>query len=143
MLLRRFMRQAFLAMRKTHARKRSGSRSCSNVSNTRSIVSCATSSASSRWPHISQLYWRILGRKRATKRSKASGLPESSSRASSESFRSKNLLYHLASENQARSQLDRARPVRLRRDDGESRVSDLHVRRGEGRVIDKIKEFPA
>ena len=52
---RRFIRQAFFAIRKTQGRTRSGSRRWSKLSNTLSNVSCATSSASSRWPHISQL----------------------------------------------------------------------------------------
>ena len=55
MLLRRCIKQAFLAMRKTQGRTRSGSRSVAKLSKTLSRVSCATSSASSGWPHISQL----------------------------------------------------------------------------------------
>ena len=55
MLLRRLVRQAFLAMRKTQGLTFSGSRNWSALSNTFINVSCATSSASSRCPHISQL----------------------------------------------------------------------------------------
>ena len=55
MLFRRFIRQAFLAMRNTQGRTRSGFCRMVEILETFSNVSCATSSASSRWPHISQL----------------------------------------------------------------------------------------
>ncbi len=70
---RRFMRQAFAATRKTQDRSASGWRRSLSAVYAFSSVSCRTSRASSRWPHILTLKPKILSPKRSTNRSKAPG----------------------------------------------------------------------